>query len=88
MQIIFLVLWDQLVYQEPFENRFLLKPVLEGCPVFHISLLVMNRLNLTKSAVFVSSMHYLLTKELFIQNLLLRTFCYCHLEKQTPSKLD
>ena len=55
-----------------FENRVLPKPVLGAWPVLHISLLVMNRLNLTESAIFIWMMKSLFPKDLINQNLFIR----------------
>ena len=42
-------------------------------PVLHISVLVINRLNTTESAIFISLMYSLLPKDLTIQNLFVST---------------
>ena len=53
------------------ENKVLLKPVLGVWPVLHISLPVMNRLNTTESAIFISFVYSLLPKDLTIQDVLI-----------------
>ena len=52
-----------------FVSRVLLKPVLGAWPMLHIPLIVMNSLNLTESAFFITWVYSLLPKNLTIQNL-------------------
>ena len=56
-----------------FENKVLLKPVLEGTPVLHISILVMNRLNTTESVIFIYWLYTLLPTDLPYQTLFIST---------------
>ena len=60
-----------------FENRVLLNPVLGGgggrMAGVAISVLVMNRLNTTESAIFIYFMYPMLPKDLTIQNLFIST---------------
>ena len=49
-------------------NANCLSVMLISDSVFHISILVMNRLNTTESAIFISLVYSLLPKDLTIQN--------------------